>query len=64
MQFRFYDARFLQTDVRHQSLKASRSAAVAADWPRSLSIEIVINNDDPLRRPAQGYGALAKIILS
>jgi hypothetical protein len=54
-----YDARFLQTDVRHQPLK---SFAIGRSCGRLA--EITVDDDDSLRRPAQSYRALAKVILS
>lgn len=52
-----HDAGFFQTDFRHQLLK---SFAIGRGCGRLT--KIAVDNDDALHRPAQSYGALAKVI--
>jgi hypothetical protein len=54
-----HDPGFFQTHFRHQPLKS-----FAIGRRRGGLTEIAIDDDDALHRPAQGYCALAKIILS
>jgi hypothetical protein len=54
-----HDTSFFQTHFRHQLLKA-----FAIRGYRSGLIKITVDDDDAFNRPAQGYCALAKIILS
>jgi hypothetical protein len=50
---------FSRTHVRHHPLKS-----FAIGRSRGRLAEITVDDDDSLRRPAQRYRALAKIILS
>lgn len=54
-----HDPGFFQTHFRYQLLKS-----FAIRRGRGGLTQVAVDDDDALNRPAQGYGTLAKIILS